>query len=107
LIGEPRWADLARDLDEELFRIEAAELVAAHGGPADRVAQALYREEGKRGRLGGCVVRLADGDYGIVARRKGRYEWFMGGRGDVIASLPDAVLSAAVDLIVACEARSA
>ena len=33
----------ASALDDEMFRVEAAELVAAYGGPADQVVQALYR----------------------------------------------------------------
>ena len=76
-----------QSLDDEIFRLEAGELIAEYGGDADAIEAVLWRGEGKKGRLGRCIVRMADG-YGIVMKLKGRYQWFAGGRDNVIATVP-------------------
>jgi len=91
-------------LDDEIFRIEAGELVAEYGGSPEAIELVLWRGEGKKARLGRCVVRTTEG-YGIVVKLKGRYQWFAGGRDDVLATIPDAELDAAVKVIEGCEAR--
>lgn len=95
---------LVAALDDELFRLEAAELVASYDGPAEAIEDVLWRGEGQKNRLGRCIVRTAE-SYGIVIKLKGRYQWFAGGRDDVLATIPDAELDAAVKIVEACEAR--
>ncbi len=92
-------------LDERLFLVEVAALIEQRVEPAvaARVTRVMFRAEAdQKGRVGNVVVRLGE-DWGLLAKQKGRFRWFEGGRSEILATVPDAAFERAVDVIVARE----
>lgn len=98
-------AALATAVLDDIYAIEAAALIAAYD-PSRRllVDHVLYRDEGRKDRLGECIVRFSDSSYGIVAKSKGRHVYFAGSRADVLAVVHSDV-EATLDFVFAREAE--
>lgn len=94
--------DFFVELDARLVRLECVATLStllAPGAVPD-VAEVLWRSNGGKPRGLHFIVRLAEGDLGLVTELGGRRAWVRGGRDEVLASVPDALFPEAVRAVL-------
>ncbi len=97
-------AEFVRSLDQELLRLGAVTVLQRHGlmTPAP-VARTLWRG-GTAVTITHWLVQLTDGRFGLIAKRKGRWVVSTGSRDDMLATVPDALMKAAVMAVLGGDA---
>lgn len=87
-------------LGAELARLDAVTALRTRKlTPQQRIVETLWR-----GATGVApthwIVRLEDETFGLLAKTRGRWTWSPGSRDDVIATVPDALMPAAVEAVL-------
>lgn len=111
-----RSSRFVRDLDQVLLREELRSLLAARGDArAATVETCVWRaasaERARQGRAAGLKIShwlgvLADGALLLVWKLGARWEVMSGGRDEVLATVPDALLESASNAVLGGHAKS-
>ncbi len=93
-------------LAAELTRLDAVTACRIHElTPPQRIVETLWR--GATGvAVTHWIVRLEDETFGLLAKARGRWSWSVGSRDDVIATVPDALMPAAVEVVLGKKANA-
>jgi hypothetical protein len=92
----------ARAIDERILGHEFSAAFAkfAKGDPPT-VERVLWRGADAKGFPGFWFVRLGRGEYGLLAKLGGRWGWHVADRDSTFATVPDALLDAATEMVIA------
>lgn len=87
------------ELDRRLVQAECADALAEHAPTGVQLGEVLFRGDRGNGTAGHFVVRLANGNCGVITKLKGRWRWNEGDLDSVLATLPEPLFAEAVSLI--------